>query len=203
MPFFVEDTSTLLFLAGISLMILVLLRRSYRRIDTRKKNSPALETVPRPIKKNAALSTLDSPEASGIQVELFDYVRDAKAELDSKMRVLQQLIANAQRQADQLQAVIERSEQMGVSAQCDTLEEINLAAALPANSVNMTDPETVFDDRLKSSLEQRDSPPKPDVQQRRIHELADEGHSSKSIAQQLGKPLGEVELMLNLRGSGP
>ena len=97
-----------------------------------------------------------------------------KAELDTKMRALQVLLAQARHEADRLEQILARFEAVGQR---------------PTDEL----PETRRSESRSSWL-----PGSPD-RQAEIFALADQGHSAADIATELGTPLGEVEMILSLR----
>ncbi len=167
-------------LAGISLLIIVLLRGTYRHLGRRRsarnKIEPHLERVPRPGTEHRSLSSATG-DALKWQVELQETARTAKGELDSKMRVLQLLIAQARSEADRLERVLSRLESTGEEP---TGEE-------PTGAPCPEEPSS----RLPRSMDR----------QAELFALADQGLSATEIAEQVGTPVGEVELILSLRGT--
>jgi hypothetical protein len=167
-----DMVSTGMMLAGVGLLIVILLRRSYRYYGRRKPAScrvdPHLTTTPRPAADNRSLSTAP-PEVLRWQVEMHETARDLKAELDTKMRALQLLIRQARTESDRLQGLLD---QLDASA---TQREL---AQPHEQSATVT------------AIEQH---------QPRIYALADEGQSARAIADLIGVPLGEVEFVLSLR----
>lgn len=166
-----------MFLAGMVLLIVILLRRTFRHYGRRrsaKRNAePPLARTPRPSAKSTTLSNAP-PDVLGWQVEMHEIAREMKAELDTKMRALQVLIAQARHEADRLEQILTRFESVGERP----LDEL---------------PETRRSESRSSWL-----PGSPD-RQAEIFALADQGHSAADIAAQVGTPLGEVELILSLR----
>ena len=201
MRLFDGDTSTILFLAGLTLMIVVLLRRSYRYFGrTGGKVVPPVEAVARPQRIQPATGGNAPRDAVRWQVEMHETARDLKAELDSKMGALQYLTLQAGQQADRLEAAIARAEQLGIAPCRDTLEALQQITAEPV----VSDPDTIPSlpvGNLPTELPISDGrlPPQED-RRRNIYALADQGESPAAIADQVDAPIGDVEMMLNLRG---
>ncbi|MFW6125407.1 MAG: hypothetical protein ACOC46_04595 [Pirellulales bacterium] len=103
------------------------------------------------------------------EVEMHDRVREITGTLDSKMSALQALIADADRAAARLEAALDA-----------------------------TPPVTPKEDRGERPAP---GPPPPAAEQQRdeVHTLADYGYPPLEIAARLGRPLGEIELILKLR----
>ncbi len=170
-----DIVKTGMFLAGVVLLIMILLRRFYRyygrRRPAKKTAEPYLAHAPRPADGTRSLSNA-SPDVLSWQVELHETGREMKAELDSKMRVLQLLIGQARSEADRLEQILTR------------LESID---ALP---------------EARTSSPKASWLPGAADRQVEIFTLADQGCTAAEIAEQVGTPVGEVELILSLR-SGP
>jgi len=74
----------------------------------------------------------DTPrEMSRWQIEMYDFARDMRADMDTKMRVLQTLIGQAQQQAQRLEAATDKAERLGVAECRDTLQEIKRVTSQP------------------------------------------------------------------------
>jgi hypothetical protein len=163
-------------LAGVALLILILFRRTYRYYGRRrrsgnKKADSYLTKSPRPTKRASSLSSAPSDVLSW-HVEMHETARDLKAELDSKMRLLQLLIAQARQEADRLTQIV-----------------------ADANSVAVDRSETLSPARRTTPL------PGSPQRQSEIFMLADQGQSAAEIADRTGSPLGEIELILSLRSA--
>ncbi len=175
-------TQTGMLLAGIALLIFLLMRRSFRYFGGRRRrgkaDEPYLVHTPRPIGEHRSLSTAP-PDLLRWHVEMHETARDMKAELDSKMRLLQLLIVQARQEADRLQQLL----------------TVSNASLSPLPDARPADPPAANEQvsRLPGSV----------AGQAEIYRLADEGWSAGDIAQHLGTPLGEVELILSLRGTRP
>jgi hypothetical protein len=164
-----EWMSNGMFLAGIVLLILIMFRRSYRHHSARNRRSS--DPVPRRAQVKAADRALsETPDdVMKWQVEMHDLARTLKAELDTKMRLVQLLIGQARVESDRLEQLL------------SVLDPSRLAAW-----------ETPGSDRSAVSGDVH-------PQQSAIYALADSGHSPQEIAARLEAPLGEVELLLSLR----
>jgi hypothetical protein len=161
-----------MFLAGIALLALVLLRRIYRHYGRRrpaaKGRDAYLATSPRPASDRRSLSSAP-PELLRWHVEMHETARDLSAQLDSKMRVLQLLIGQARQEADRLERLLDHGEHS---------DSVDPARPGPTSTL-----------------------PVPAEQQTEICDLADAGRSAADIAHQLSLPVGDVEWVLSLRGS--
>ena len=167
--------STGMMLAGIALLTIILLRRSYRYYGRKKpKKTEAgayLAKTARPTTTGRSLSTAPA-EVLRWQVEMHEIARELKAEMDSKMRSLQVLVLQAREEADRLQSILDQ-------LTSSRLEEVDCSSVTDSPAML-----PVFEERRS-----------------RIYALADEGESSQGIADRTGVPIGEVELILSLRSA--
>ncbi len=180
-----------MFAAGMLILTIMLLRRlrRYQRRNKQQARRPSGGKRRKLEEARAATPLLDAPpELLRWQVDMHETARDLKAELDSKMGALQAIIRIANEASTRLQAVITRAEQLGISPCAETLaaiEELSsgndlVAATLPA-------PPSVAGG--VDAMAQRAT----------VYQLADQGLAASAIAQSIGAPLGEVELMMSLR----
>ena len=168
-----DIVKTGMFLAGVVLLVMILLRRAYRypgrRRPARKEAEHQLARAARSVNEHRSLSTAP-PDVLGWHVEMHETAREMKAELDSKMRVLRLLIAQARHEAERLEQILSRLESSGELP--DAPPPMKRSSRLPGSA-----------DR-----------------QAAIFALADQGRTAAEIAVQLETPVGEVELILSLRG---
>lgn len=101
-----------LFLAGVALLTATLMRRYYRQMGrrSRKYNEQAIESQPRPARqwdgaRDDAMARLEREK-----VELEDHRRDAVGQIDSKVLVLRELIAQSERQIQRLEELLAAAE---------------------------------------------------------------------------------------------
>ncbi len=161
------DNSTLpsaLFLVGLAMVIVILLRRSHRKLGRRKHDDAPMVRVPRPQQERSAHGTLDAPpDVLRWEVQMQEIGRDLSAQLDSKMSALQALIADADRAAARLETAMGQTPDP------------------PPTQAEALDPSPASNRREE------------------IYTLADYGLDTAGIANRIGIPIGEVELMLSLR----
>lgn len=128
------------------------------------------------------------------EVGMHELARELRAELDCKMAAMQSLLVQAQEESMRLAAAIDRAEQLGIAPVKDTMQAIaQLGESCPP---------------VVAELERRLAVMAPEVGQRKgfnqelaakIYALADEGRNARTIAQQLGAPIGDIEFALGLR----
>ena len=189
-----------LMLAGVALASAVLLFRSQRRLRQQSASQPLPPSAWRtqaPVQSHAQPSAsplIKAPaEAESWQVEFHELAREASARLDNKIRMLEHLIRDADARIAQLQAVgdwLDRS--AGLDAEHAAAPNITLA------KLSTGDRQIASHDRRSDSA----ATPSPALGARpyeEIYALADAGSSSAEIANRLGSPVGEIELILGLR----
>jgi hypothetical protein len=180
-----------MFTVGMVLMIAILLRRSSRYQRRVRREQP--ETILPPREPSRDQPLLDAPpEICRWQVEMHETARELKGELDSKARVVQQLIQMADQQARRLEVAIHQARRLGIGDREDILAEIeSLADMGPSDGdrrlQHMPPPAT-----SKTSIPHAAS-------SSRIYALADQGYSPQAIAQRVAASVGDVEMILNLR----
>ncbi|HEX3999133.1 MAG TPA: hypothetical protein VHX65_11330 [Pirellulales bacterium] len=211
------------FLLGLSLMIVVLLvrsRRYFRQVSEYQ--------VPRADAPPIAAPSSGAPQAAGSQrsasaaapprdferweVAMHDLARDLSGQLDSKIRILELLIRESDKAAARLEAALARSRETTESGKTDRAElQVTAAKAsqpptgVPPKrppiraAVNATEPRRVPAIAPAGSTT-ADGADKPRFD--RVYALADAGLSPATIASQIGSQVGEVELILGIRKNG-
>jgi hypothetical protein len=179
--------TTILFLAGLVLTCSVLLLRTHRQLSKRPRTEmPSPASFSHPRLQSAAGHHLDAPrDVRQWEVEMHDLARELRGELDSKIAILERLIQDAKQQADRLEAAIGSAEDVRIAGADQT--------HAPARPENGQPSSTRVDGihRAASPASRRHT---------EIYSLADQGLSSAAIATRLSSPIGEVELILGLRG---
>lgn len=166
---------------GVLVLIMIMIRMLKRNLS---RNAPAQEGTPRErIERIRAEASARSPTES-FQADAEELTRRLGAILDNKAARLELLIE----EADDRLAKLDRAN-LGASVQTRPVEH-------DAGAFRATVPEPV-----------RAAPPPPaeaqiDPTQRQIYDLADSGLGPVEIAQRLDQPIGQVELILNLRRRG-
>lgn len=100
---------TLMFLAGCALLTAILLRRSSRYHGKRtrqRKNETVIEAQPRPTNAWTGMHRDTTAHIERQKVELHDMTRESTGRLDSKMLVLQELIAKSDQQIERMEALL-------------------------------------------------------------------------------------------------
>jgi hypothetical protein len=196
-------TSWLMFSAGIVLLTLILLKRWYRYYGRRGRKATTDKPAVYDFARHESRPLDSPPELLRWQVEMHDTARDLKAELDSKMSVLQALVQIAREERQRLEAAIHRAHQLGLSTRRDTLDEIErltsqLVAEGNVDHVN----ESVDSSAADATGTSQREPLFPTHRRTAIYDLSDHGHSPAAIAEQIGTPIGDVEMVLGTRGRG-
>jgi DNA-directed RNA polymerase specialized sigma24 family protein len=146
------------------------------------------------------------------EVGMHETARDLCGQLDSKMGALSALVHEADRAAARLEAALEaagqRPDQTGAPAPAagrpsDSSSPLDPLPPQPANQAEALKSAGAAD-RLSVSrhVSQEAGKLRPSIDERyeEIYLLADYGFAAAEIARRVGSPVGEVELILGLRG---
>ena len=168
---------------AISVGILMVVYVTFVRPLRKKKDKDPLE-------RPTDFSTLSQQRAverdmSNLLVELSEMARQMTAQLDTRAAKLELLLKEADERIATLRAA-------GASAPGSAAAD-NASDALDGVIVEARAPS---DSAIQSEQ-------KMDPRHAQVYDLADEGLSAPEIARQLGRPSGEIELILALRGDTP
>lgn len=150
---------------------------------TRRSSKASAERI-RNLKKPPEQMTLpahnlDAPtDMARAEVQMHELSRDMLGQLDTRIAVLNSLLRRADEQIARLQAVLGGGDGDEEEGQLDAIKP-SPSGAPPIPPFSIHDPKA-----------------------KEIYALADAGHTSASIAQRVGYPVGEVDLMLRLRPRG-
>lgn len=201
--------ATPLFLLGMVILILSVRRATRRGL----RRSASASTDPRPktaVDPATAKVLLDVPaQLTRWEVRMHDLTRDFSGRLDTKITILDAMLREAAEKIAQLEETLSRVDRAvsRLAAMQDIADEAGnnlrpFAEGLPPRvaSRDMADGAEGF----SAKGPERENPyaprPRPDDPRwREIYALAAEGQSSALIAQRVGCPIGEVELILSLR----
>lgn len=183
---FAENTTmTAVFLGVMVVTISFLLMRTTRYFNRQR------EMQQTPAESNKSRLERRTPAATAPQellqwdVRMHETARELMGQIDSKLSALQTLAADADRAAARLEAALRSA-----GAAAPTGNPLgNQAVAL--QSASERSPQSVFGSSDGAAVER----PKDE-----IYTLADYGYTSTDIAHRTGVPVGEVELILSLRG---
>jgi len=189
------EGATVLFLIALAVTTGLLLFRTQRQLGA--KPQPAHSSEWR--KPQAAMrtpSTLATRDDLGtLDVEMHELARELCARIDSKLSMLETLIQDASQQIKRLESAIERAERLATSAGGATRSSFQ-----PAGPGPQAHQAAALAGGLRVDLPALDEPQSRIARRYdEIYALADAGHGSDHIAQQLGSPVGEIELILGLR----
>jgi uncharacterized membrane-anchored protein YhcB (DUF1043 family) len=178
---------------GIVMMLAILLRRSFRyqqklKRQSRKAGKPSAKTTRRQEQLtnmfDRASPLLDAPSTIlRWQVEMQELGRELKAEIDTKMRLLEVLVRRSNEAAERLEAAASHAERLGCVERTPAAD----------------------DDSIESLAEQaaidRTATPSPTVPacSDQVYAMADSGNNAADIADYIGLPVGEIEFVLSLR----
>lgn len=205
-----DETNTLasfLLVGGLALAIFILLRRIYRRPPARGTDAgltpkERIEAVKKRASTNVTSGERKHLERSMSEAE--ELTRRLAAILDNKAARLEVLIDDADERLRRLEALEGRSG--------DRANGNSEGDAGPRTPIRpRIDPAALDRARLVQLNRERDEPPTSDDEsseatpapeasvRERVYALADGGADAIQIAKELDQPVGQVELMLNLR----
>ena len=189
-------TAQILFLLGLGLMIIILLVRS-RRYFRQATQYQVPRPNAKPARKRASNSSAPPKDVEKWEVSMHELARDLSAQLDTKIRVLDLLIREANEAAARLEAA-RGPHSRGIHAALDAapVESLPRTATPSAASRRSANPNASRES--KQPLKIAGNP-----RFERVYTLADAGMSPATIANQIGSQVGEVELILSLRGTQP
>lgn len=101
-----------MFAAGCAALTFILLRLSWRRSGKRQRggSGPAIDAQPRPKHRWDGAQKDAEARIDRHQVELHDLARDLTAQIDSKLVLLQHLIAQSDERINRLETLLSESE---------------------------------------------------------------------------------------------
>jgi len=179
---------TIVFLLALALTVAVLLMRSHRYLARQRREDSGSSPPGGKLQRGAAhgrFPTVAPPEVANWEVQMHETARDLTGQLDSKMRALQALIAEADRAAARLEAALGKADEP--PRRGDQAEGL---APVPS-------PDPAPADRPDAAPESVQQP--AESRREQIYTLADYGYDAGEIARRVGSPVGEVELILGLR----
>lgn len=140
-------------------------------------------------------------------VEMHETARTLSAQLDSKMSALRALLAEADRAAARLEAAQAAARQTARPSGTQA-ESLRASTRATAEAESAAHPRAAEDEgsggRVQDSALAGDtaSASRRTRRSEEIYTLADYGFDAAEIARRVGSPIGEVELILGLRGKG-
>lgn len=180
---------TPLMLGAVAVVIGWLLLRTHRYLSRQKRGDSPLVRVERPHRTEHGHHLDAPPEVLRWEVQMHETARELSAQLDSKMRALQALVAEADRAAARLEAAGKPPDATRQPVGPDP-RPATQAEALRA---------TGSSDRATGNPDQTSPRRSARARQEEICTLADYGLDAAEIARRTGSPVGEVELILGLR----
>ncbi len=195
-----ETASELMLAAGILVAIIVLLRRSRRKARRqRKRDRDVSQAQNKQVSADASPPLLDAPsEFTRWHVQLHEEARAMQARIDSKLSALQALTIAAREESTRLEAAIEKAERLGLSPCPSTNQIIDQLAdgKWQPEPINEPNGGSLDTDGRKNPLTIEET-----AQAELVHAMADQGCSVTSIAERLGLPIGDVEMLLSIKGT--
>lgn len=202
------EGTTVLFLAGLGLTCGFLLFRTHRQLNARPKakpSPPATWSKPQPPPAPTAHHLGAPAEVRRWEAELHELTRELRGQLDTKIALLEHLIRDAGQHAARLEAALERATTLRTDGAVPATAGPPAAhfhpAQLPVPAMGATGA-SLSARRAEPAEAARSSRPVSSAARRHaeIYALADSGLASAAIAARIGSPIGEIDLILGLRG---
>lgn len=175
-------------LAVVGLTTCMLLVRSQKQMKAAtSRNRPGQNAAA----KCATEVTAQARQVERWEVRMHEVARELSAQLDSKMVAVELLLREAQEQIARLERLTHGAEAVGMTpeASAGQLDDVSIAAHSGTQAAAL--PRAVSRPHVLTRNNSR--------RHQEVYALADAGRSSAEIAQELGTPIGEVELILGLR----
>jgi hypothetical protein len=195
--------------AGIGLFVFVILRRTARTFKSspspspRSNNddaTPSRAATMLPLGSARIRSVAGSSEHEAWEVEMHELARELRSQIDTKMRALEALIRTADEAIMRLDQAIDRAESLGIIE-----EHVSVAARAtwgsPTAAHGTLAESASRQNTLRAAPKSRPLRIDDEARFERVYALADAGLSASKIATQIGSQVGEVELILSLRGT--
>lgn len=101
--------SILMFVAGIALLTMILLRRTYRQVGRRSRryDSRPIDSQPRPESEWSGAKADTSAALERQKVELAEMSRDINGQIDTKILLLRELIMQSEKQIARMEELLE------------------------------------------------------------------------------------------------
>jgi hypothetical protein len=228
MPFTDMNMPQIIMLGAVVAITIILLMRTSRYFARPKAPEPSWSSVGRRTKSDGEHAANVPQEMAAWEVEMHEFVREIKAELDSKMRALQAVITDADRAAARLEAALRGTPNASLPREGEALTEPNSMSKASLNAAARQEPRPPeiakrsinFQEEAGKRQQGIDLSALPvsqaeslspsgvphaehssaQAKKEEIYTLADYGMTSAEIASRVGHPIGEVELILSLRG---
>jgi len=157
----------------------------------RTKKNLARQRMSEPI---ASMNRLETDEGSdgtdSCELAMHEKARVFSAQIDTKLALLQTLIAEAQEAATRLEAALSREAELHAPLS-DEPDSTGLALDQLDPKKFLMEPSPTADAMGATAADRREE----------IYTLADYGFNVGEIARRIGRPRGEVELVLSLRAA--
>jgi hypothetical protein len=190
---------TMIALGAVVLLVGMMLLRLQRYYGRRPSSTSPVSPSPAPRHPSPV-----TREMAELEVQMHDLAREMSGQLTSKMAALEHLIRDADRAAARLEAALTASRQKETPA--PALGGTGILPVFPTCTGETPVPPGVPPpasqaDALKPAADRFAERPSRQRRHEEVYTLADYGYDAAEIAQRVGTPVGEIELILSLRGS--
>ncbi len=205
------DITTVLLIVGAMVGTVFLLRLTQKRRARDRINEAEISRSMEGQPPNAPFRARgqSDPEISKLYIELNEFARDLEGRMDTKLTYLRRLIVDAERVSADLNRTIQRAEALQRGEQMPASVPAPEESGVPDPSPSITETGTgavteaektpsLMEVTVDGSSTAEQEEPAGDGMQNRILSLAKEGRAPEAIAEEVGIPKGEVELVLSL-----
>ena len=198
----------MLMMGGMIILVFLMMRALRRTSQANKARANSMGTPSERIAEIHDRAAQSMGPSEKLMVDAEAMARRLGAVLDNKAARLELLIEEADMKLDQLNRAMNRNESAGTPSPSET-------ASQPKHPTRTLDPSLLDRARLEQDLQERQTRVAGRIEPQRveedesdvpeisisdqIHELSLQGKSSQEIASTLKQPIGQVELILNLR----
>ncbi|MEX2118783.1 MAG: hypothetical protein WD847_04160 [Pirellulales bacterium] len=194
------EGATVLFLIALAVTTGLLLFRTQRQLGAKPQPAHRSEWRKPQAAARPAVPLASHSDPRQWEIEMHDLAHELCARIDSKLGILDSLIQDARQQITRLESAIERAERLATSESASSSTRHPPAGRGNRGRLPQAHQAAALAGGLRVDLPALDGP-QARIARRydEIYALADAGHGSDHIAQQLGSPVGEIELILGLR----
>ena len=208
-------TTSLMFIGGILLAFIVLMRATRKKSAIRTAQTRSMDNPSERLSELHRQATASMQPVQRALVELEETARRFAAIMDNKSSMLEQLIEDADDRISTLRDLGEPTAER--EAQIEQIRDHDHRPITRGVTPEDLDRARIEEDRAERAslldehapppftMPKRDETPAPPPTERvmttqdMVNDLADQGYDAQQIAEKLGKHVGHIELMLNIR----
>ncbi len=197
-------SENILWIVGIVLASFFMLKITHRRIKNSQRHMDL--TVKERMAAKVKVQSDSTNQMTELMASLADLSRQINGQIDTRVAKLELLLDRADKAIDSMNKLANTHStsvnQKGRS-QADSLLNSDLAQHVSQEEgASITGEEFIVPESQSELTEQPITPPQPEMSQeaKYVLDLLESGMSVVSIAKRMGRPIGEIELILSLAG---